>query len=249
MAERQTVSVIIPCADQGQYLATALASLARQTRHIDEIVIVHPADDSATPAVARQLADTHRQLKIVSVGERRPAAARNAGILAARGDVIGFLDADDAWAPTKLASQLAKLAVLPEAAAVGGLLVRCNDIDSETLLPIAIQGEALVAETLGALLCRRAVFDRIGLFDVELQYGEDIEFYMRMRDLGITFIALNELVLYYRQHPASMVHAATATARKQSDFRLALLKSIRRRRRLGLAPATVLVYGDNIERK
>ena len=246
MAEQQTVSVIIPCADQGQYLATAVASLARQTRPVDEIIIVHPEDDGATAAIAQQLADTHRQLKIFSVRERRPATARNAGLLAARGDVIGFLDADDIWVQTKLATQLAKLAVLPEAAAVGGLLLRCGDIDSETLLPIAAQGEGFVAETLGALLCRRAVFDRIGLLDAELHYGEDIEFYMRMRDFGITFLALREIVLYYRQHPGSMMHATTP--RKESDLRLALLKSIRRRRRLGLPPAEALVFTDSIER-
>lgn len=245
MAEQETVSVIIPCADQGHYLPTAVASLARQTRPVDEIIVVHPVDDAATEAVARQLAGTHQLLKIVSVRERRPAAARNAGLLAARGHVIGFLDADDAWVSTKLAIQLTKLAALPEAAAVGGMLLRCSDIDSETLQPIAIEREALVAETLGALLCRRAVFDRIGLLDTELHYAEDIEFYMRMRDFGITFIALSEVVLYYRQHPASMMHEATA--RKRSDFRLALLKSIRRRRQLGLAPAKALVFSDSIE--
>jgi glycosyltransferase involved in cell wall biosynthesis len=247
MPEQRRVSVIIPCADQGRYLVTAVASLARQSHPVDEIVIVHPADDGDTANVASQLADTDPRLTIVSVRERRPAIARNAGILAARGDVIGFLDADDAWAQTKLAAQLAKLAVLPEAAAVGGLLLRCGDIDSEKLQPVAIQGEAFVAETLGALLCHRVVFDRIGLFDVELHYGEDIEFYMRMRDLGITFSALNEVVLYYRQHPASMMHANTT--RKESDLRLAVLKSIRRRRRLGLAPATALVFSDSIERR
>src|ERR1700741_1447307 len=105
MAENPTVSVIIPCADQGHYLATSVASLARQTHHVDEIIIVHPADDGATAEVARQLPDRHQQLKIVAVSDRRPAAARNAGLRAASGDVIGFLDADDAWAQTKLAAQ------------------------------------------------------------------------------------------------------------------------------------------------
>ena len=161
MAEQQTVSVIIPCADQGQYLATAVASLAWQTCPVDEIIIVHPADDGATAAIARQLADTRPRLKIVSVRERRPSVARNAGLVAARGDVIGFLDADDVWVQTKLATQLAKLAVLPEAAAVGGLLLRCNDIDSKSLLPIAIQGEAFVAEDL-TVPCSAAVLSSTG---------------------------------------------------------------------------------------
>ncbi|MGE3874434.1 MAG: glycosyltransferase family 2 protein [Parvibaculaceae bacterium] len=245
MAE-QTVSVIIPCADQSQYLATAIASLARQTRPVDEIILVHPADDGATAALALRLAGTEPRLKIVSVAERLPAAARNAGLLAAGGDVIGFLDADDAWTPTKLALQLAKLASLPEAAAVGGLLLRCDDIDLESLAPVAVSGEAFVAPTLGALLCRRAVFDRIGLLDTEQRYSEDVEFYMRMRDLGVAFLALDEVVLYYRQHPASMMHASTP--RKDSDLRLAVFKSIRRRRRLGLAPSQSLVFGDSIEK-
>ena len=68
----------------------------------------------------------------------------------------------------------------------------------------------------------------------------------RMRDLGITFIALGDVVQLYRQHPASLMH--TNTPRKESDFRLAVLKSIRRRRRLGLGPATALVLTDSVER-
>lgn len=246
MADCPTVSVIIPCADQGQFLATSVASLARQTRPVDEIIIVHPADDGATASIACQLAGSHAQLKVVSVTERRPAVARNAGLNAARGDVIGFLDADDAWAQTKLAAQLAKLSVLPDVAAVGGLLVRCRDIDPQTLLPLAAMGEALVAETLGALLCRRAIFDRIGSLDTELHYGEDIEFYMRMRDFGVAFVALSDVVLYYRRHPGSMM--SQTSPRKEGDLRLALLKSIRRRRRLGLPPAEALVFSDSIER-
>src|SRR5947207_14827661 len=114
MAEQQTVSVIIPCADQGQYLASAVASLARQTRPVDEISVVRPADDRATAAIARQLADTHQRLKIVSVRERRPSAARNAGLLAALGDVIGFLDGDDIWAQIKQAPHLKKLVDLQD---------------------------------------------------------------------------------------------------------------------------------------
>jgi glycosyltransferase involved in cell wall biosynthesis len=246
MADQQTVSVIVPCADQSQYLPTAVASLVRQTPPIDEIIIVHPADDGATAAIARQLANGESRLKIIPVSERLPASARNAGILAARGNVIGFLDADDAWAPTKLALQLAKLALLPGAAAVGGLLVRCDDIDPETLAPVAISNEVFVSPTLGALLCHRALFDKIGLLDTELRYSEDVEFYMRMRDLDVTFLALGEVVLYYRQHPASMMH--TNSPRKDSDLRLAVFKSIRRRRRLGLPPSEALVFGDSIEK-
>ena len=246
MADQHTVSVIVPCADQGQYLPTAVASLVRQTHPIDEIIIVHPADDDATAAIARQLAASEPRLSSIPVSERLPASARNAGILAARGNVIGFIDADDAWAPTKLALQLAKLAVLPGPAAVGGLLVRCDGIDPETLAPVAISSEAFVSPTLGALLCHRALFEQIGFLDTELRYSEDVEFYMRMRDLGVSFLALDELVLYYRQHPASMMKMRTP--RKERDLRLAVLKSIRRRRRLGLAPATALVFGDSRER-
>jgi GT2 family glycosyltransferase len=142
--------------------------------------------------------------------------------------------------------QLARLALLPEQAAVGGLTLLCDDINSETLAPIGPQGEPVCSPSFGSLLCRRAVFDRIGLIDAELFYFEDIEFYMRMRDLGVTFLALGDVMQYYRQHPASMMHANTP--RKESDFRLAVLKSVRRRRCLGLGPAKALVLSDSDER-
>ncbi|MGE3874435.1 MAG: glycosyltransferase family 2 protein [Parvibaculaceae bacterium] len=246
MAAHVSISVIVPCADQSRFLATAVASVALQTHPADEIIVVHPADDGATAAVAGQLADGERRLKVISIPERHPATARNAGLAAAQGNIIGFLDGDDAWARGKLALQVARLAMLPEQAAVGGLTILCDDIDPETLAPIGQRGEPVCSPSFGSLLCRRAVFDRIGPIDTELFYSEDIEFYMRLRDFGVTFLALGAVVQYYRQHPASMMHASTP--RKESDFRLAVLKSVRRRRRLGLGPATALVLSDSVER-
>jgi glycosyltransferase involved in cell wall biosynthesis len=104
------VSLIIATYNHGRYLGAALDSVLAQTRPT-EIIVVDDGSTDDTPAVLARFAPrvrVHRQ------DNRGLSAARNAGLELARGDYIGFLDADDVIAPTKLAAQAAVLDADPE---------------------------------------------------------------------------------------------------------------------------------------
>ena len=103
-----SVSAVIPAYNSEATLGRALDSVLAQTRPADEIIVVDDASTDGTASLARSYAD--RGVRLLSLPERRgAAAARNAGIGAAKGDWIAFLDADDEWLPAKLEKQVAAI--------------------------------------------------------------------------------------------------------------------------------------------
>jgi glycosyltransferase involved in cell wall biosynthesis len=102
------VSVIIPTRDRIDLVARALASALGQRDVALEVVLVDDGSAAeAAEALARLAAPGVRVVR--NERSRAPAGARNAGIDAARGEWVAFLDDDDYWAPDKLRCQLAAL--------------------------------------------------------------------------------------------------------------------------------------------
>lgn len=94
-------SVIMPCHNAGAYIAQALRSAAAQTDPPHEIIVI---DDASTDDSIAKVESSGVPVRLLRVNARNAAAARNAGIAAATGDWIAFLDADDLWYPTHLAN-------------------------------------------------------------------------------------------------------------------------------------------------
>ncbi|WP_077439417.1 glycosyltransferase family 2 protein [Rhodanobacter sp. C01] len=102
------VSVIMPVYNAAAWLRRAVDSVLAQSHANVELVAVDDGsrDDSLEILEAYARADTRVRVQRQS-GNGGVAAARNAGIAAAHGDFIAFLDADDWWHPAKLERQLA----------------------------------------------------------------------------------------------------------------------------------------------
>jgi len=94
-----TVSVIMPCYNAGRWVAAALRSAAEQTLRCHEIVVV---DDGSTDDSLEQIEKSGVPVKLIRTKNANAAGARNAGIEAASGNWIAFLDADDTWYPYHL---------------------------------------------------------------------------------------------------------------------------------------------------
>ncbi len=243
---KRSVSVIIPCAGMAHFLPNAVGSIQRQDVPVQEILVIHPLHDNDTAVAGRDLASQGAPVVVIEGPDNGPGPARNAGLAQATGEVIAFLDADDLWPEDKLALQMERLARSPNVDAVGGLTTRFEALDEIALEPE--QGTAIatdLAPASGMMICRRSMFERIGGFDEDLFYGEDIDLFLRMRDLDIALAVLDAPMLYYRRHANSMMTAGHP--RMKSDFRLAALKSVRRRRQLGLPPATGQILTDDLE--
>ena len=104
------VSVIMPSFNAERYIAEALDSVLAQTVEDLELIVVDDGSTDATAAVAaaRQRRDPRIRL-FPQKANRGPAHARNVGIDHARGEMIAFIDSDDAWRPEKTEKQVAAM--------------------------------------------------------------------------------------------------------------------------------------------
>jgi glycosyltransferase involved in cell wall biosynthesis len=112
-----TVSVIIPAFRAERTIRRALDSVLSQTVPAAEIIVV---DDGSPDDLASVVAEYGDRVRLIRKPNGGAASARNAGIEAASGDFVAFLDADDYWEPAKLERQLAIFQRHPELALVAG---------------------------------------------------------------------------------------------------------------------------------
>jgi glycosyltransferase involved in cell wall biosynthesis len=179
------ISVVIPVFNAAHVLERAVRSVREQSGFAPEIVVVNDGSTDETPALLRRI--LAEDMKILTQANAGPGAARNAGILASRGEWIAFLDADDWWLPGKLASQMSAIASDPEAAfctsdamirdAGGHECVRKFSSFEDTLFLNLLRGPAFGT---GSVVIRRRCFDLVGYFDPLLRTGEDWDMWLRL---------------------------------------------------------------------
>ena len=98
-------SIIVPAFNVADTLPQTLDALLAQSWRDFEIIVVDDGSTDATVQVVKSYSHD-RRLRLISQANRGLAGARNTGIYAAKGEVIGFCDADDLWEPTKLAEHI-----------------------------------------------------------------------------------------------------------------------------------------------
>jgi glycosyltransferase involved in cell wall biosynthesis len=229
------VSVIIPAYNATRFLPDAIASIRRQQYAPLEILIVDDGSEDGCELVAAELGESVRYVRQQRAG---PAAARNLGLALARGEFIGFLDADDEWPEQKLSIQLARLLAQPELDVVLGR-VRYAALEGGKIPNFRYEGPEPVLSNvhLGSGLYRRRAFDSVGGFDASLQYCEDVDWFLRARESRLRLLILRPVTLIYRLHGGNMT-----VNRELADgfLPVALKRSIERRRNMGAAGAEPL---------
>ena len=95
------ITIIIPAYNAEATLSDCVASVVAQTcpKEKLEIIIVDDGSTDGTFGVAQGFADRHDNVRVLRQKNAGPGAARNAGIRAAKGAYIGFVDSDDVIAP------------------------------------------------------------------------------------------------------------------------------------------------------
>jgi glycosyltransferase involved in cell wall biosynthesis len=182
------VSVVMAVHDGGRFVGEAVAGVLAQTFRDFELIVVDDASTDDTPDVLDQFRDP-RIVRMRNARSLGPASSRNSAIDASRGELVAILDADDAAAPIRLATQLEFLDAHPD---FGGCAGRCvvTDVSGRALqgAPPCPTDDALVAWRLllftnpfvhSTLTVRRAVFDRVGRYDERLVVSHDRDFVSR----------------------------------------------------------------------
>lgn len=183
-----TLSVVIPTFNRTDATLKAVRSALEQTRPPDEIIVV---DDASKPPFVLSDSSLHdKPIKILTLPTNCGAsAARQAGVDAATGDVIAFLDSDDRWLPEKLAAQTAHLA-----RSGGGLVaIACGWLEegahSRRRVPIPSDQVADFASGCwfapgSTVIVPRTAFAAVGPFDCSLRRLEDLDWFLRFALCG-----------------------------------------------------------------
>ncbi len=198
---QSSVSIIIPCYNDGQYLPEAIAAAQSQTYSATEILVVDDhSTDSHTLAVYDDLRRQGIQVLQTPPGKRGPAAARNAGIAAAKGSYILPLDADDSIDATYIAKAVAILEGNPS---IGICYCRAKFFGLKSgrwnLPPYTFENLLCGNIIFASALFRKADWVKVGGYDESLTLGlEDYAFWLRLTAAGTGVHRLEEELFSYR---------------------------------------------------
>ncbi|MFZ0657189.1 MAG: glycosyltransferase family 2 protein [Candidatus Binataceae bacterium] len=202
------VSVIIPAYNAADTIGQALESAFAQSFKDYEVVLV---DDGSTDAIDAAIAPYRDRIKLIRQRNRGISGAKNAGVAAASGDYLAFLDADDIWMPERLARTVAVLEADPRCVLVSGGATTI-DKDGTPSVEYSIERAAIVTPGLAeivsgrtqikasSILIRRAIFARAGGFDEaafgRVRGGEDVYLYSLASEHGTIRIVPEALMKY-----------------------------------------------------
>ncbi len=214
-------SVIVPVYNGERTLAATLQSVFALGYEPMEVVVVDDGSTDGTAGVAKAFGDTLRYIHQENAG---PAAARNRGLNEARGEVVGFLDADDCWTPAVVQNALPALLAGNDIDIVQGRIQEVGG-SHDALKP---SGPPYAYLNLGSAVFRRGVFDQVGPFDDTMRRCEDYDWFLRAYDRRVRKLRIDEVMLLYRRHAGSLTHGRTI---HEIDMTRAHKKAAERRRR------------------
>lgn len=165
--------IVIAYNEEKNISRTLQAILTQRGLEQFEVIVVNDGSKDNTLAVAQQLAQSHRAIRIIDQPNAGRGAARAAGVAAAKGDLLAFVDADI----TLPADWLQRcLPLMNEYDACGGTAVPDGDVAYVHglfgLKPKAAPHTTTVTGSNG--LFKRAVFDKVS-FNPNKKNGEDVD--------------------------------------------------------------------------
>lgn len=212
-SEGPLVTAVIPVYNGEALVGDAIRSVLAQTYSRVECVVV---DDGSTDRSAAVAASFGPRVRVIRQPNGGVASARNAGVAAATGELVAFLDADDYWLPEKLEKQVRCWQARPWAGLVftgfamakpGGRRPHCRILATEPRSRIRaaalLQGYG-ICFGVTALLPRR-VLEFMGPFDTRLSVSADVAYAWRLvQELEV--LAVPEPLAVYRVHGRSQMH-------------------------------------------
>jgi glycosyltransferase involved in cell wall biosynthesis len=223
--EEPLVSVVIPTFNRNWCLSEAVDSVFSQTYARYELIVV---DDGSTDDTGKRLSQ-YKNITVITQPNRGVSAARNRGIASSKGDLIAFLDSDDLWQPEKLSLQVDYFMRHPmvEICQTQEIWIR----DSKRMNPgqrhIKTAGfffersleVCLVSPS--AVMLRKQLLDKVGLFDESLPACEDYDLWLRINASIPIFLIDEPLVIKRGGHTDQLSsHAGLDKYRIQSIKKL-----------------------------
>lgn len=199
--EKPLVSVVIPTHNRGWCLNETLDSVISQTYENHELIVV---DDGSTDDTGKRLSQ-YEDITVITQPNRGVSAARNRGIKSSNGDLIAFLDSDDTWLPEKLSVQVeyfmrhseAEICQTQEIWIRNGKRVNPGRRHRKISGFFFERSLALCLVSPSAVMIRKRLLDKVGLFDETLLACEDYDLWLRI-NASIPIFLIDELLVIRR---------------------------------------------------
>ncbi len=199
--QKPLVTVIVPVFNGERFVEEAIDNILSQGYPALELIVV---DDGSTDTTAELISHLPSDIRYFKQDNAGPAAARNRGIKDASGEFIAFLDVDDLWPENTLNHLVDELVRDPELDVIHGYdQVMTRNPQSGTYEYAGNPKEAFPF-SIAAGVYRKSVFGKVGLFDPTLLFGEDTDWFMRVKEVGAKIRRVEDVTLLVRRHGQNM---------------------------------------------
>jgi len=230
------VSVVIPLFNKRDTIERALESVAAQTLLPAEVIVVNDGSTDGSDAAARRFAaaTTACPVRVLDHPNRGVSAARNSGIAAATQPFVAFLDADDRWRPTFLATLHNLIDRFPDAALYGSGFVTVRD--GREVRRYGVRADEIEARdrsggrvdyfraftrepviSMSSVVAAKTMLECIGGFPEGVAHGEDLLVWARLALTGPVVLSPEPLAEYDIGVPGQAVSYWTSGYRKRFE--------------------------------
>ncbi|RUV98050.1 glycosyltransferase family A protein [Mesorhizobium sp.] len=211
------IGVVVPMFNAERTILPTLTSICQQSHQALDIIVVDDGSTDQSASIVAAYAEQDRRIRLFRQPNAGVAHARNSGAAATDAEFLAFVDADDLWAPSKIALQLR---VLQEGGSSAGLAY-CwfAEIDEDGRIFSLKQPDAdgRVLQRMcrnnfvgngSSMLVRRSAFERAGQFDPSLrarnaQGCEDLLMCLRIAE-NYEFGVVPQYLVGYRRTSGNM---------------------------------------------
>lgn len=197
------VSIIMPMYNAANYVTEAILSVQAQDYDNWELIVINDGSTDDGPEIVKRLAQTDPRIKLINKTNGGIASARNAGIKAAKGQYVAFLDSDDKWLEGKLTKQINLLKEKSAKFCYGATAFMSDDSTPlEKWWPVPTEVDYKTLLHANVIPCSSVLIDRTGLksFLMPKQGHEDYATWLTiLRDNKIKAYGINEPLFRYRK--------------------------------------------------
>lgn len=190
MNKKPLVSVIIPTMDSAETIEACLKSIRKQSYQKTEIIVVDAFSTDGTDKISEK----HGAIVIeIKMGR---SEARNVGVEEANGDLILSLDSDMELTPWVIEECVKKTKegydsiIIPEESVGKGFWAECKALEKSLYV-----GDDLIE---ASRFFRREVFEAVGGYDTELEFGEDWDLNNRIKKSGFPIGRINTFIKHHK---------------------------------------------------
>jgi glycosyltransferase involved in cell wall biosynthesis len=199
------VSVIMPCYNYSQYMDEAIESVLSQTWKDFELILIDDKSTDDTIEKMHEWRDKDSRIVCIYHSQNRGlTATRNTGILASRGDLITYLDPDDAYMPDKLEQQVMAFAMDPGLDMVWG---QCDVMGGRPFASFGLSGppDKVRLREANYIPCQSVMLTsnlavKLGGFDDDLRCMEDWDMWLRALHCGCNAQFIPHVAYNLRMH-------------------------------------------------